>query len=420
MARGIAALLLVATVAALAGHATAAPRAAGRGPTPVTRPRIDGVPEIGAQLTARSGWWKGVRPLHITYRWQRCGPGGCLAVALGRTYTVRPADATHVLRVLVRVRNGGGSRSATSKTTTAVVAPPTVDAAGDIACDPTSTSFVGGAGKGMNCREQATSDLIVADQPTAVLPLGDDQYECGRADAFAASYDPSWGRVKSVTHPAIGNHEYGTACHTNDPSPYFDYFGAAAGTRYQGWYSYDLGTWHLIALNSECNYGRGSEAVGGCGPGSPEETWLRRDLETHPSRCTLAYWHEPRFSSGEHGDAQQMATIWNDLVAAHVDVVLSGHNHDYERFDPIGSTPQGTDLYQSPNLDPNGIREFVVGTGGRNTYSFRNVPPLNGEIVRNASTFGVLHLTLEPVGYEWRFEPIAGESFTDSGSGTCN
>src|SRR6185437_13108071 len=128
-------------------------------------------------------------------------------------------------------------------------------------CDPTSTLFHGGAGTATNCRERATSDLLVADDPTAVLPLGDDQYECGRASAFAGSYDPSWGRLKAVTHPVPGNHEYGRVCHDDDPSPYFDYFGAAAGARNQGWYSYELGTWHMVALNSECGYGKKSVPV---------------------------------------------------------------------------------------------------------------------------------------------------------------
>jgi hypothetical protein len=294
-----------------------------------------------------------------------------------------------------------------------------VDAAGDIACDPASAQFHSGAGTAQNCNEKATSDLLVADNPTVVLPLGDDQYECGLASAFQASYAPTWGRLKAVTRPAIGNHEYGRACSRDDPTDYFDYFGDAAGPRDKGWYSYDVGTWHMIALNSECTYGKGATKVGGCGPGSPEETWLRNDLATHTNECTLAYWHEPRFSSGEHGDAQQMATIWNDLVAAHADVVLSGHNHDYERFDPIGATPASTNRFQTPNLDPNGIREFVVGTGGRNWYPFA-AAAFPGEAVRNGQTFGVLKLTLRAGSYDWQFEPVAGETFTDSGTGVCH
>ena len=200
----------------------------------------------------------------------------------------------------------------------------------------------------------------------------------------------------------------------------------------KGWYSYDIGSWHLIALNSECSYGSGASAVGGCGPGSPQETWLKQDLAAHANACTLAYWHEPRFSSGQHGDAQQMATIWNDLAAAHADIALAGHNHDYERFEPIGATPQdtsasnsstttGTPSFQHPKLDPNGIREFVVGTGGKNHYGFGTQPPLTGEVVRDASTYGVLKLTLHPTSYDWQFitDPGSG-SFTDSGTGSCH
>ena len=184
-------------------------------------------------------------------------------------------------------------------------------------------------------------------------------------------------------------------------------------------------------LNSECNYGTGSDAVGGCQAGSAQETWLRQDLAAHPNRCTLAYWHEPRFSSGQHGDATQMSDLWNDLAAAHADIVLSGHNHDYERFEPIGVTPSpgttagstttGTPIYQDPVLDPAGIREWVVGTGGKNHYGFGTQPSLKGEVVRDSSTYGVLKLTLHPTSYDWQFvnDPGSG-TFTDAGSGACH
>jgi calcineurin-like phosphoesterase family protein len=249
-----------------------------------------------------------------------------------------------------------------------------------------------------------------------VLTLGDTQYECGDLSAFAGSFNPSWGRMKAIVRPAIGNHEYGKACRRNDASPYFAYFGSAAGGP-RGWYSYTLGSWHVVALNSECSYGEGAGQVGGCGSGSPEETWLRQDLRSHAARCTLVYWHEPRFSSGEHGDALQMSTIWNDLVAAHVDLVLSGHNHDYERFDPAGSTPL---TQTSPVPDPDGIREFVVGTGGRNLYPFA-AAPLPGEVLRSAEAFGALFLRLEPRSYSWQFVPAPDDgTLLDEGSGACH
>ncbi len=304
-----------------------------------------------------------------------------------------------------------------------------VVAAGDIACDPADKNFRGGDGSRNSCRQKHTADLIMRLKPDAVLNLGDAQYECGSADAYSASYAPSWGRLLAITKWATGNHEYGRACGRNDNSASVRYFHPPNPL---GWYSYDLGSWHLIALNSECTYGEGATSVGGCAAGSVQYQWLQRDLAKHRSFCTLAYWHEPRFSSGQHGDAQRMADIWNLLLKAHADVVLAGHNHDYERFDPIGITPQdasaagdstttGKPNFQQPTLDPAGIREFVVGTGGKNHYGFGTQPPLAGEVVRNADSYGVLKLALHPRGYTWQFvnDPGSG-SFTDSGNGPCH
>ncbi|HZC28968.1 MAG TPA: hypothetical protein VE269_04445, partial [Gaiellaceae bacterium] len=217
----------------------------------------------------------------------------------------------------------------------------------------------------------------------------------------------------------IGNHEYGIECGVHDPTPYFRFFGRKAGARGKGWYSYDLGSWHLIALNSECRLGSGKWWFGGCGARSAQERWLRRDLARHRNRCTLAYWHEPRFSSSEVGDEQAMARIWNDLVRAHVDVVLNGHAHAYERFDPIGVTPAQRTIRQQPILNPNGIREFVVGTGGRDHHPFV-VAPMTGEVVRNADAFGVITFTLRAGSYAWRFLPEPGNPFTDSGTASCH
>jgi hypothetical protein len=391
---------------------------------------VVGRPQAGQTLVAqvRLG---GQRLTGYRYTWLVCDWTGatCSPAAAGKTFRLTSAVVGHRLRVTARPLKRGLALLAAGPTPIVIgSAAPVVAAAGDIACDPTSSNFNGGAGGSHGCAEMATSDLLLKLQPAAVLALGDNQYECGDASAFAASFGPSWGRLRAIIHPAVGNHEYGKPCHRNDATPYFQYFGTAAGPPEQGWYSYDVGTWHLIALNSECSYGSGATAVGGCAPGSPEETWLRQDLAAHQNACTLAYWHEPRFSSGEHGDAVQMATIWNDLVAAHVDVVLSGHNHDYERFAPIGTTPVSPDthstagssaIYQQPQLDPNGITEFVVGTGGRSLYHF-SAAPLTGEAVRFDTSFGVLALTLQPGGYSWQFQSVPDGTVLDSGSASCH
>ena len=264
----------------------------------------------------------------------------------------------------------------------------TIAAAGDIACDPAQN-----VGTPTDCDQAATANLIGQLHPTAVLTLGDNQYQDGTLAAFQAVFAKTWGAYRSIMFPAIGNHEY----LTKGAAGYFGYFGVPA------YYSYNLGSWHMISLDSECSN------VGGCQAGSPQERWLVADLAAHPVGCTLVYWHEPRFSSGEHLDATQMTTIWADLVAAHVSVVLSGHNHDYERFVPLGATG-------SP--DPSGVTEFVVGTGGKNHYGFVR-PALTGEVVRNDTSFGVISMTLGPNGYSWRFVPAPGYTFTDSGSANC-
>jgi len=274
-----------------------------------------------------------------------------------------------------------------------------IAAAGDIACDPGSPRFGNGLGTGFDCRQRATSDLLVGGGYEAVLALGDIQYEVGAGAAFEASYDASWGRVKPVTRPVPGNHEYRTA----GAAGYFEYFGAAAGDPTKGYYSYELGNWHVVALNSNC------AAVGGCDAGSAQERWLRADLAAHPSRCTLAYWHHPRYSSGRHGSDSSYVAFWQALVDADADLVLVGHDHDYERFAPQDAGGR-RDLER-------GIREFVVGTGGKNLRPFTRVSP-NSE-ARDATSLGLLELTLGANAYEWRFRAAVG-SFTDSGSASCH
>ena len=275
-----------------------------------------------------------------------------------------------------------------------------IAAAGDIACDPASGPFNGGLGTATACHQQGVSDAILAGGYDAVLPLGDLQYENGTASAFQVSYGPSWGRLTAITHPAVGNHEYGTPGAT----PYFQYFGAAAGEAGKGYYSYELGAWHLIVINSNCTQ------IGGCASGSPEELWLRADLAAHPARCTLAYWHHPRFSSGQAGDNGFMSAIWTNLYASGADLVLNGHEHDYERFAPQDA--------EGDRDDANGVREFVVGTGGKNHMTFKTIKE-NSE-VRDTSSFGFLDLTLSDVGYSWNFVSDPPGGTTDSGTGSCH
>ncbi len=274
-----------------------------------------------------------------------------------------------------------------------------IAAAGDIACDPGSSFFNAGQGSGLNCRQLATSDLLVGAGYAAVLVLGDIQYEDGAYSKFLASYDPSWGRVKSITKPAPGNHEY----QSGSAADYYQYFGAAAGDPAKGYYSYDLAGWHIVALNSNCSF------VGGCGAGSTQEQWLRDDLAANPASCTLAYWHHPRFSSGEHGSDSTYTALWQALYDANADLVLVGHDHDYERFAPQTASG-GLDLAR-------GIREFVVGSGGKNLRTFPTIRA-NSE-ARDVTSLGVLELTLGASAYEWRFRAAVG-SFTDSGSASCH
>lgn len=302
--------------------------------------------------------------------------------------------AALALAVALVCAAGGAATSALSASRFPVLA-----AAGDIACDPSAGSFAGGRGTATACRQLATSNLLLRGRYAAVLTLGDNQYDDGAYAKYATSYARSWGRLRRITKPAPGNHEY----ETGSAAGYFRYFGKAAGPPGRGYYSFDLGGWHVVSLNSNCS------DIGGCEKGSPEERWLRADLASHRTRCTLAYWHHPRFSSGLHGDQDQVSGLWADLYDSGADVVLSGHDHDYERFAPlnaVGAIDRGR-----------GIREIVVGTGGRSRYP---MPALeHASRAHDSTSFGILALTLRPSGYDWRFLPAVG-SFTDHGSARCH
>jgi hypothetical protein len=259
---------------------------------------------------------------------------------------------------------------------------PVLVGAGDIAsCDSTG--------------DEATANLIAA-IPGTVFTAGDNVYESGTASEFSKCYNPSWGRFKARTHPVPGNHDY----NTSNGAGYFGYFGAAAGIPGKGYYSFNLGTWHIVMLNGEINHAAGS----------PQEVWLRQDLATHPAACTLAIWHEPLFSSGStHGSNPDYKAFWQALYTYHADVVVNGHEHNYERFAP--QTPAGV-------AAANGIREFVAGMGGRSHYPFGKA--IANSLVRNGDTYGVIKFTLHANSYDWKFIPVAGKTFSDSGSALCN
>lgn len=269
---------------------------------------------------------------------------------------------------------------------------------------PATVTLVG-AGDIASCsqsNDSATANLL-ARIPGTVMALGDNAYPRGTVADFKNCYGPTWGRYKARTMPAVGNHEYYTA----GASPYFTYFGARAGARGRGYYSYDRGSWHIVVLNSNCS------KVGGCGGSSPQGRWLRNDLANNANRrCTLAYFHHPLYASGNGTATAQVKPFWNTLYNRGAEIILSGHAHRYERYAPI--TPGG-----AKNLR-NGIRQFVVGTGGEpgGTEIYRKDAP-NMQVVKT-NVYGVLRLSLRADSYAWRFVPVAGKTFTDSGIGRCH
>jgi hypothetical protein len=256
----------------------------------------------------------------------------------------------------------------------------TLVTAGDIATCSTSDG------------DAATAKLVDA-IPGTVAALGDNAYPDGSASNYRC-YDATWGRFKSRTRPIPGNHEY----HASGAAPYFSYFGSRAGSAGKGWYSYDVGNWHIVALNSEKSI-------------SEQATWLKADLAAHRTKCTLAYWHQPLYTSGSaHGPYTATRPLFQILYAAGAEIVLGAHNHNYERF-----APQNADGRADATR---GVRQFVVGTGGAELRGFGSAKP-NSE-KRYSSGYGVLKLTLSDGRYDWKFVSVAGKTFTDSGSGACH
>ena len=252
-----------------------------------------------------------------------------------------------------------------------------------------------GAGDIASCgndHDEATARLLDQMGGT-VFTAGDNVNGAGTPRQYRDCYEPTWGRHKGRTRPSPGNHDYATS----HASGYVGYFGAAAGP---GYYSYQVGGWHVMSLNSNIP----------ADPGSAQYEWLQSDLDSSRAACSVAYWHDPVFSSGSHGNNSHMQAIWRLLYGHGVDVVINGHDHDYERF-----APQDADGRPDPSR---GIREFVVGTGGVSLRPFKSVRA-NSE-VRDSSTYGVIKLTLRTHGYDWEFVPVAGGRFRDAGSGTCS
>ncbi len=268
---------------------------------------------------------------------------------------------------------------ATPPATVSPAADPVIFAAGDIASCGLTT-------------DESTAKLLDKLDGT-ILALGDIAYGSGTTAEFRNCYDPTWGRHKARTYPAPGNHDYVSIL------PYYEYFGKRAGSIREGYYSFDLGAWHVIALNSNVDAHKGS----------PQEKWLRADLEANTTACTLAFWHHPLYSSGQHGNDMRMRDVWRALLEYRVSVVLNGHDHDYERFAPQDADGQAD--------AERGIREFVVGTGGASLRRFAMIRP-NSE-ARDSQTWGILKMTLHPTGYDWVFIPIDGQTFHDSGSAAC-
>ena len=293
-----------------------------------------------------------------------------------------------------------GFSSPTPTPTPSATATPTPTPTATVNFNSVTILAAGDIAKCTTTGDAATAAILAQYPSDPILTLGDNAYEYGSLTNYLQCYDPTWGQFKNRTYPALGNHEY----LTSGASGYFTYFSGFGGPSGNGYYSYDLGAWHIIVINSNCS------VVGGCQAGSPQETWLKADLAAHPNVCSLAYWHHPLFTSGQEGDDPSVKPIWQDLYNAGVELILNGHDHDYERFLP--QTPAGV---YDPTKE---IIEIVAGTGGAN-HTNTGTKQANS-VVFNNQTFGVLKLTLNPTSFSWNFIPVSGATFTDSGSVNCH
>jgi PKD repeat protein len=361
------------------------------------QPIVGSAPAPLADFTASPT--SGAAPLNVSFTDTSTGTPTGWAWDFGDGSTSTTQSPTHTYSgagtytVSLTARNANGSDTKTRQDLISVAAHnPVIAAAGDIACPPGSSVTP------TTCQQEATSNLLVAGGYDGVLPLGDNQYNNGELVNYQQVFDPTWGRVRQVVHPTPGNHEYQTPGATG----YFSYFGAAAGPDGRGYYSFDLGSWHLISLDSEIPMG----------VGSPQETWLRNDLAANAGNCVLAYWHQPLYTSDSvYGPGiAAVRPLYDELYYAGADVVLNGHAHDYERFAPQNP-------YGSADAD-HGLREFVVGTGGAEQRPLGTRLP--NSVVFNSGSFGLLTMTLQQGAYSWAFIPTAGGTLKDSGVGTCS
>jgi hypothetical protein len=375
-------------------------------PANTTPPSVSGTAKAGQTLSATNGSWSGTPPLSFGYQWQRCNTSGnsCQNVsgANSSNYLLGSSDVSSTIRVSVTATNAGGSSSASSAATAVVAAAhdPVVVAVGDIACAPGDTSN--------DCQQGMTANLASAQNPDAALTLGDNQYNSGLLSEYngAGAYNATWGVFNPIVRPDPGNHEY-TASST--AAGYFSYFGAATSgsTASAPYYSYNLGSWHLISLDSSCS-------ASGCGDlttgqtTSAQTSWLQNDLATHPAACTLAYWHHPRFSTSWTNDSPGTGPLFSALYNAHADLALSGHDHVYERYAQVDP---------SNNATTSGVREIVAGTGGENLFSFLTTESTLQ--VKDNTHFGVLVLTLHAASYDWAFKGLDG-SVLDTGTTACH